>query len=207
MEPSSSFHMSGLSVQEVNAAVAMGIALGTLYCFLGYRVLRFLIGLTGFLLAGGVAAVLAGWLSGGHLIAMGLAMVIGGAAGAMALFFMYKAGIFCLGLLAAALMAHNALDTVAQPWIPLAVLGIGLAGGVFAVLTERPVMTVATAVLGAWVIVGGMGYFILGSGWLSEWTGTLSFNEERFTTLSAWFVLAGSGALAQFMTRKKTAGS
>lgn len=203
METLAALELSDLSPEQVKVAVAMGIAVGTLYCFLGYRTLKFLIGLTGFILAGAVAGVFAGWLSGGHLIAIAIVMLIGGACGAMALFFLYRAGVFFLGLLAGALIAHNALSAMPQRWIPLAILGIGIAGGLVALLTERPIVTVATAALGAWAVVCGVGYFLMDSGTIEGLTGSLSFSEQRIGVLVAWAVLALCGAFAQFFTQKR----
>ena len=86
--------ISELPPSTLNACVAIGIGVGTLYCFLGYRTLRFVIGLTGFILAGGVAFVIAAWLSAGHTIASAAVGMAGGLCGAVALTFLYRAGVF-----------------------------------------------------------------------------------------------------------------
>ncbi len=137
--------------QALMILVGMAAA-GVLYCFLGYRLLKFIIGLTGFLLAGSTAAVLVGFLSYGHLIGMGVALLIGGICGAMALFFLYKTGIFCVGMLGATLVAYTVLQGRPEPWILWAVAGLGLVGGLLAILIERPVMTLATAAIGAMML-------------------------------------------------------
>ena len=79
MESFTNLDLSGLSTQELNATVALAVAAGTLYCFLGYRTLRFVLAMTGFLLAGMVAGMLAGWITQGHLISMGIAAALVGA--------------------------------------------------------------------------------------------------------------------------------
>lgn len=131
-------------------AVMAGV--GVLYCFFGYRLLKFILGLTGFLLAGSTAAVVVGFLSYGNLMGMGAALLIGGICGAMALFFLYKAGVFCLGMLGATVVAYNVLQGRPEAWILWAVAGLGLAGGLLALLIERPVMSLATAAIGAMLL-------------------------------------------------------
>lgn len=194
-----------LTEQQLHAAVAAVISVGTLYCFLGYRTLKFLIALTGFLLAGGVAGILAGLLSEGHGWVMLVSAGLGGLAGAMALFFLYRAGVFCLGLLGGVLIAHNALAGSPETWAPLAVLGIGVAAGLIAIVVERPVVTATTAALGAWIVVWGVAYFLLGEDWLRESGGAGVLQQERKMILGAWIVLSIAGAMAQFATHKRTA--
>ena len=136
--------------QEQVMLVVGGMAgVGFLYCFLGYRLIKLILGLTGFLLAGTSAAVLVGFLSYGNLVGMGIALCIGGLCGAMALFFLYRTGIFCLGMLGASVATYSVLQGRQDPWILWAVAGIGLVGGLLAILVERPVMKLATAAIGA----------------------------------------------------------
>ena len=191
--------LENLTPAQVQAAQAVAIALGTLYCFLGYRVLKVVIGVTGFVLAGGFAAGVASWLSGGNLIAVVVAGLVGGIAGALSLFFLYKAGVFCIGFLAALLIAHSALGGWTQPWVPWAILGLGAVGGVVSLILERPVMTLATAAIGAWVVVSGVAYILMGP----QFTALLQHggeDEKRWMLLACWAVLGLAGAFAQFAT-------
>ncbi len=205
MDAIAGLNLDELEPNQLNAAVAMGIAIGTLYCFLGYRTLKFVIGLTGFLLAAGSAAVLAGWLSQGHLLSMAIAALLGGLCGALALFFLYKTGIFVLGLLASALIAHQAFETRPESWIPLAVLGIGLAGGAIALLVERPVVIVATSAIGAWIVIAGMVFFLFNPDGMMEGEGARAIDEYQLQIAAAWAALALFGILAQWVTRPKAA--
>ena len=138
-------------VPPEHAVLVLGIlaGVGALYCFFGYRLLKLILGLTGFLLAGSTAAVLVGFLSYGNVPAMAVAVFIGGLCGAMALFFLYKTGIFCVGMLGAVVVAYQILQGRPEPWILWAVAGLGLMGGFLAILIERPIMTLASAAIGA----------------------------------------------------------
>lgn len=195
--------ISELTAQQVNAVIAAMVAIGTLYCFLGYRTLRFALGLLGFLMAGGVAATLVNWLTQGNQTAALVALALGGVCGAFALYFLYQTGVFFLGLLGAALVAHNLLGGRPETWIPLAVLGVALLGGLFALLLERPVMIFATAALGAWMVIAGIGYFVVDSGKLEDMTRSLESGSEHAIVLGTWAVLSIAGVLSQFATTKR----
>lgn len=199
----STVDFSDLTPQQINGLIAIAVAIGTLYCFLGYRTLRFVLGLTGFLMAGGVAATLVNWISQGNQLATLIALFIGGMCGAFALYFLYRTGVFLLGLMGTALITHNVLAAQPDTWIPLAVLGLAVAGGLFALLIERPVILLATAALGAWMVVSGVAYFIVGSSELEELPKILESEEQRTIVLASWAVLALAGALSQVATTKK----
>jgi hypothetical protein len=187
----------------VNGAIAVGIAVGTLYCFLGYRTLRFVLCLTGFGLAGAVAGGLAAWLSQGDALWSSGAMVFGGLCGAFAMVFLYRTGVFLVGMLAAALIAQNALtgsEAASSVW---ALLGAAALGGVLALVIERFVMTVATAAIGAWLVVCGVGFFLVGPSFLDVFQEPLEAGHDRGVALLCWTILAVAGALAQFATTKR----
>lgn len=197
--------LEDLSDAQMNASVACSVAVGTLYCFLGYRTLRFVLGVTGFFLAGSVAALLVGWMSAGHLISMAAGMLIGGVCGAMALFFLYKTGVFFLGLIGGLLVAYNFLQGRPEQWIPAAIIGLGVAGGLVALLIERPVVMIATSAIGGWLLVSGLLFFLMASGWLDDYTATLEGEFGRPIVLAIWVAVAGLGAFTQFATRSKPA--
>ena len=195
--------VSDLTAQQINGLIASAVAIGTLYCFLGYRTLRFVLGLTGFLMAGGVAATLVNWISQGNQLSVLIALFIGGMCGAFALYFLYKTGVFLLGLMGTALIAHNVLSAQHDTWIPVAVIGLAVFGGLIALLLERPVILLATAALGAWMVVSGVTYFVVGSGELGGLTEVLQSEEQRVIVIASWAVLAVAGALSQVATTKK----
>lgn len=201
--PDFAYRLNELTAREIQAAVAVGIAVGTLYCFLGYRALRFVIGLTGFILAGSFAAALAGLLTEGRVVFMMLAGLIGGICGAVALFFLYKTGIFFLGLLGGTLAASMALAGRPEDWVSAAVIGVGIAGGLSALLFERLIMTLATSIIGAWMTVYGVAIFILAGGSLEAMRDSLQDEQTRNILLAIWAVLSVAGAAAQYATHKR----
>jgi len=185
-----------------SGAVAIAIFIGTLYCFLGYRTLKFIICLTGFLLAGGMAGLLGAYFSHGNYMVAGIAGIIGGLCGAAALIFVYKLGLFMLGMFATALAAHIFLLGRPESWMGLAVLAAGVVGGLLTVAMEKLIVILATAVIGAWFTVCGLGYFLVGPKFLDVMQEPLVFGADRSIVAGCWVTLAFAGALAQFATNR-----
>jgi hypothetical protein len=129
---------------------------GAIACFAGYRLLRTVLGIYGFILGAMLASSLVGVTNS---IGMIVAAVVGGIAGALVLVFAYFIAVALVGAGAGALAAHliwgqtAAADPPALAVIIAAVIG---AGG--AMLLQHYVIVVATAFAGAWtMIVGGLG--------------------------------------------------
>lgn len=194
--------------REQLSLVLAGMAFtGCLYCFLGYRLIKFVLGLTGFLLAGSTAAVIVGFLSYGHVVAMGIALALGGLCGAMALFFLYRTGVFCLGMIGAGVAAFTILQGREESWILWAVAGSGLAGGLLALLVERPVVKLATAAIGAMLLTqAGLGVArdqgLLEALSTPDGSGTAASPENLpylgWAVLGVWVLFTLLGAAAQF---------
>lgn len=212
MEEILAWRLEDVPPEQVMLVVAGMMGVGFLYCFLGYRLIKLILGLTGFLLAGSAAAVLVGFLSYGHLVGMGIALCIGGLCGAMALFFLYRTGIFCLGMLGASVAAYSVLQGREEPWILWAVAGIGLAGGLLAIVIERPVMKLATAAIGAMLmtqaglaLARARGLLEIAPGGTSETIAGTAAPAPYigWGVLAVWLVATLVGAAAQFGTGGK----
>ena len=198
----STIDVAEISPQQIRAAVAILIAIGTLYCFLGYRTLKFVIGLTGFLFAGGVAGAYAGWATGGSLLAAMITAVIAGVIGAIAVFFFYRVGVFLLGLLGGAVIARAALGGQSDVAASSIVLATAVFGGLTGLFLERPLMTIATSAIGAWMVINGIAFFVLGNGSVESFETALSKGSTQYMLLIYWLVLTVAGALTQFVTHK-----
>jgi hypothetical protein len=195
-------NVSQISPEDLRAAVAVAIAAGTLYCFLGYRVLKVVLVLTGFLLAGSAAAAGMAWVTQGKVAYMVVAAVFAGVAGALILLLVYRLGVVCLGVLGGVTIAHTILSGRADDWVVSAIVGTAVFGGLCGLFMERLIMTVATAAIGAWMLVYGIAFFILAAG-TAEATRTAFVEPETIRTLLlCWVLVAAAGAIAQFMTHR-----
>jgi hypothetical protein len=163
---------------------------GAALCFFGYRVFR------ACLAAAGLAVGLfAGLVLAEELVLEGIArwlIVIGiGLLGAVLAAAIYFVGIFVVGGLAVAGIAAVGAARLGAP-LPVAVLaGIGAAGGVLAIVWHRKLVVLATAAVGALIVVAGLAPLVnraappeaLSLGWLGQ----------QVNALPSWWLLVGLG--------------
>jgi len=198
------------SPQQIQAAVAIAIAVGTLYCFLGYRALKLVLVLTGFMMGGALAGACAGWATAGHLLTAAISAFIGGIIGGVAVLFFYRVGVFLLGLLGGAVIARTALGGASDVAASSNTLGAAVFGGLTGLFLERPLMTIATSAIGSWLVVHGIAFFVSGGGTAKAFETALAQKSTQSMMLVCWAVLAIVGALTQFVTHKpkeQTGGS
>jgi MFS family permease len=191
-------HLPPFPGDNFDAAMAVAIAVGTLYCFLGYRVFRLTLGMTGFLLAGASASGIAAILSDADPVYVAVALLLGGISGAMALIFAYKAGVFCVGTLGGIVAAMHFIPDRTQGWELWAIIGVGLGVGCIALVLERLIMSLATSAIGSWVLVMGLTYFLMGREFAPSPEQPVPAGDNRLYFFAAWLVLALLGAFFQF---------
>lgn len=199
--------LTNLGVEELpttasTAVLVVAILVGLLYCFVGYRIFRILLALTGFILAGSAAAIPVAWLTQGRLAYIAAAMVLGGIAGAYALYALYRAGVFILGLLGAALVAYISLDSRTEPWVIWAILGAAASGGLAALWLERHVMTFATAAIGAYAVCSAAVLLLIQAGFKTTFEDPAYRSEVAVGMFACWAALTLIGALVQIVTFK-----
>ncbi len=190
------WRLDSLSGGEIAVSASTLALMGVLYCFLGYRLIKFVLAMSGFLLASLPAALLAGWISQGQTVALMLSGLIGGLCGAVALLFLYQLGVFALGGFGAGLAAHFVLSLMPQPWTPWAVVGLAFMGGLLALWLERPIMCLATSAIGAWLLVSAV---FMTSGEVVRWMELEDLEPQWFqaAAMGLWVLLLVLGLLCQ----------
>jgi len=193
-----SWNLESLPLDDGQGVWLVLLLAGLIYCFLGYRLFRLVLALTGFVLAGAAAGTIAGWLSHGNLIAVGIALAVGGVCGAMALFFLYRLGVFCVGLLAGAMTAWTVLQGRQDSWVVWATLGAGFASGLLALAVERPLMKAATAAIGAWLCVCAA-FFLFAQPYWGERLADPEFSRwAHLGAVGVWGMFTALGCAAQW---------
>jgi Domain of unknown function (DUF4203) len=142
------------SAYSVPVAVLL-IAGGMIACFAGYRLLRTVMGIYGFIIGAMLASSVMGIT---NTVGMVAAAVLGGFVGAVVLVFAYFIGVALVGAGLGALSAH-VVWALMRPGDPpaVAVIVAATVGAVGAMLLQRYVIIVTTALAGAWtILVGGL---------------------------------------------------
>lgn len=196
------FRLEQLPPEQAQVVLVFLLLVGIVYCFVGYAILRFVLALTGFLIAGTAAAVLGGWFSQGNLLAMAASALFGGACGAMALSFLYRAGVFIVGCLGALLLAFSLLFEGDASFAPVLVVVFGLVGGILALFLERPVMKLATAAIGGFLTsVSGL-FLLVNNGVIDKALQERLSPHATLALAGAWMALTIFGAAFQFSQGK-----
>ena len=197
------FRPEDIPMDDIALGMLLFGAIGLVYCFFGYPIVRLMLGMTGFLLAGGVAALLGAWLSQGNPWVTLIALFLGGMCGAAALWFLYRVGLFVLGLSAAVLIAYEMLAGSEEAWAPWAIVGSGIAGGLLILYLQRPIITLATAAIGSWLVTYVGAYFLLGDDFADELAASERMEGDAWWVMLAWITLALLGAAFQFLIAGK----
>ncbi len=185
------------------AGTIITMVISLIFCFFGYKLLKFFVALTGFLIGCAIGTVIAGQMNVNASISLVIALVIGTAA-ALTAFFLYKAGVFILtaavsGLLAAGFL-YERMNHVAV--IAIAVIA-GILIGVVSVYFVRPAVIVSSGLSGGFAFAGHLITNIIG-----KYINISNASDlDTVITLIAGIILAVLGMIYQFRhTVNKEAG-
>jgi hypothetical protein len=188
-----------------SAATLLLIALGLITCFAGYRLFRVLLAVYGFALGAGLGAVMASSFADGQLLLTLAGAVLGGLAGAVLMVVLYFVGVFGVGTVAGALLVNLLAGAVGVD-VPILVLFVaGPIGGLLAMLVQRVAIVLATALAGAWAVVGSGAALVGGPsvplttlyGRPGIWH---SADLPYLGSLLLWLALAAAGTTVQLLT-------
>lgn len=207
-------------------SAAVGIALGAVVCFFGYRLLRPTMFACGFLVGALVVSSAienmfsdASWEPTGVWVGF----IVGGLLCGAMVITLYNLGIFLIGAAGGVLLAiacNTSFGYKLYPAHPSYVLialvvVFGILGGVLARKLERPVIIVATSLVGAGVLIAGIGYFgknfptstdvtqyLEKDADTGEWVNSIP--SAWWAYLAAMLALFGLGMLIQFGKTGKT---
>ena len=132
----------------------MLLAGGLVSCFLGYRLVKVVLGLFGFLIGALAASSIFG---GGDTTPMVSGFIVGGVAGATLLLAAYFVGVALVGAGIGALIVNLIWTQIEGDPHPAVVILFSVAGAVVATWLQRYVIILGTAFAGAWtMLVGGL---------------------------------------------------
>ena len=139
---------------ELPAAILLVLG-GALACFAGYRLLRVVLAVYGFILGAMLGSSIMGISNTAGMV---VAAIVSGLVGAAILTFAYFVGIALVGAGLGALVVHVGWSQFATADPPaMLVILVSMVGAIAAMLLQRYVIIVGTACGGAWtMIVGGL---------------------------------------------------
>jgi hypothetical protein len=187
---------------HVPAAVLL-LGGGLLACFVGHRLFRVVLGLYGFVTGALLTSAVMGATD--PKTAM-LAMLAGGAVGALVLILAYFVGVALVGAALGAVIVHMIWAQLAREPHPLIVIAGTVTGALCAMALQRYVIILATAFGGAWTaLVGALA--ILGNRAAQSTDGWVLYPLRPPTGQEwmwlGWLVLGGVGAVVQLTMRPR----
>lgn len=190
--------MTTPEAQGVQAAIIIGSAiLGLLYCFFGYRSVRLITAIVGFLLGfvGGTAASVHLNLTSPLDIVV---PVLAGVVVALLNFFLYKLGVFVAVFFVTMSVTASLLLTYVKLEENVALI-IGLAAGlvfaILAVIFVKPVIIIMTAFMGGLLFADQIFEYLVQVRWDSQ--------METLARLGTGAGLGLIGMIFQFVTTRK----
>jgi hypothetical protein len=181
--------------------IMAAVAIGLIECFFGYRILRFLLGVLGFIAGAVVCGSMGYELTGGSEIISIIAGIAGGLAGAFIMYTLYIVGVFAIGAALGFMIASYVFGIMNTAPVMIVLIAAALLGGVLAAILQKPMLILATAFGGAYAAVTGVAYLLLKNfdPLDPEFLNTL--NEDQLYRMAIiWFGLGVFGLVIQLMT-------
>ena len=187
------------------------IGLGVVYCFFGYRIFRIILGILGFIGGASVAAAVAFDIFGREQVVLIVAGLVGGIIGAVLMVVLYFIGIFLLGAwlgsLLGVLLTGGGESTVAT----VIILVLAVIGGIVALMLQKLMIILSTALSGAWAIVSGVFHLVGGApGPVQAFQYQPNLRTLRpmgawgYVMLLCWILLGIAGMVVQYkITRER----
>ena len=181
------------------------IAMGTLYCFFGYRFFKIALGVIG-LTVGSILARHAAliFLEDQPTLAT-VSGIVGGLILSFLFLWVYFIGIFALGACFGALVGYVSSSAADETFKLILIIVLAVVGGALALLLRKHIIIVATSFGGGLSIVAGTWYLSKGvePATLLENPGALG--QEQYAVWGCLLLIATLGMLVQYrITGKKT---
>lgn len=149
-----------LPANLLNIIIGLGILIGSIQCFFGYRIFKIILGLIGFIGGGALAGSIGYAISGEEGVAL-LAGVVGGAIGAALLVALYLIGVFLIGAFLGSLIGIILFGLSNGSPEPAVLLILAVIGGVVALIFQKFMIILSTSFGGSWSVVSGIAYFTI----------------------------------------------
>ena len=187
------------------AAAVIAIVAGAMNCFFGYRIFKLLLAMWGFILGAGAGVALG--MMGEALVWIIVGGILGGIAGIFLMLLLYYVVVFLLGgyVGMTAGVAISASLGIAPTWISAAA---ALAGGILAIIFQRTLIIIGTALTGAANVAWGIFSLAdrmpeLTQDIVTDQNALRQWIEANWDILLAWLAIAAAGIIVQHMLGDK----
>lgn len=176
-------------------------AIGLIECFFGYKILRFLLGVLGFIAGAVIFGSMGYELSGGSELISIAAGIAGGLAGVFIMYTLYIVGVFAIGAALGFMTASYIFGILNSDPMTIVLIASAALGGILAAVMQKPMLILATAFGGSYAAVASISYLILRNfdPLDPEFLNTLG-EDQLYRMAIIWFGLGVFGFVVQLMT-------
>lgn len=182
----------------------LSILIGALQCFFGYRIFKFILGFTGFLLGGALASFI-GFNFSHEIVYTILVGLLGGFIGATLMVALYFVGVFLVGAIFGGILGSVLYVVFQSNPDPVVLLTIAVISGVIALIFQKFIIIVSTGFAGAGGVVAGITYFISEDIFILEDINLnnveqifRSGDNQLYAILLCWLALGIVGIIVQY---------
>ncbi len=191
--------------ESQQAFAIFSIIVGVIVCFWGYRLFKVVLGIAGFI-AGAALFYHFGAQYTERMIVLVILAIFGGLIGASLSVAFYYVGLFLLGALAGWQLGFLIATVINIEFVIIIPIIAAILTGFLACFFQKPVIIIATALIGAWSVVTG-GFYFFGTGIIptdlfrDPFMLVEDLRETNPVVILAWIVLGIAGMIFQFSCR------
>jgi Domain of unknown function (DUF4203) len=152
--------MDNLGNHILDAVPGFSFLVGVVECFLGYRMLKIVLGVTGFIAGGLLFAGLVHETMGHRPVFALIAGLVGGVIGGWMMIGLFVFGVFTLGAALGLIVGEAVSISILGLANPMIVVPFVIVGGIAAVIMTKSMVIISTSFIGAYLIVFSIGMFI-----------------------------------------------
>jgi hypothetical protein len=134
--------------------------LGMVECFVGYKMLKIILGVTGFIIGGLLCAGFVHEILRHHPLIALLAGLLGGVVGGAIMIVFFVFGVFILGVLLGLLIGENVSTLILGTANPFIIVAFIIAGGLATIIMYKSMIIISTSFLGAYLMVFSAGQLL-----------------------------------------------
>ncbi len=149
--------MTNFGNNILNTMSALTFLIGTVECFFGYRMLKIILGITGFIVIGSLCAGVVNEILGFHPLIALIAGLLGGVAGSAMMIGFFVFGVFILGAVLGLIVGEDISAIILGSVNPLIVVPLVILGGIATIIMYRSMIIISTSFIGAYLMVFSIG--------------------------------------------------
>ncbi len=144
----------------LNTLSGFTFIIGIIECFFGYRMLKLVLGVTGFIIGGLLCARMVFDTIGTHPLIAIIAGLVGGAIGSSLMIVFFVFGLFILGAALGYLLGGAITAAILGSAYPVIAIPLAIVGGFVTISKHKSMIILSTSFIGAYLIVFSVGKFI-----------------------------------------------